>query len=521
MKMNSSLREKLQETNDFLLTFEVVPGRNVRGKSVEKVLSFARQAAQEGLLDALSITDNPGGHPSLSPDVLGHEIKEMGIDAIVHFACGDWNRYGAFSRALQLDRLSMENLLIVTGDYPTEGPEGMAKPCFDLDSVTTTCMLDSMNMGAEVFCIKGQHVESEKTNFLLGTTVSCYKYAESEVLNQYYKLLKKVRNGANFAITQICYDARKLHELQQFLRDNQCNIPVFGSVYVLRKASAQAMHQGGVPGVSIPPKLLNMILTEAQAKDKGKSAAIIRAARLIAVLKGLGYRGAHIEGPGVYDNVRAIILHFKQIQDNWRDFLPEFDFPLTAGFYLYEKDNSTGLNSTRLAKKSLRRPLPYAQQAVMKAFHWLFFHKQAPHYGIIKRMAKVIDNNVILNWLFCLFENISKSVLFDCQKCGDCALDDMAYLCPESKCPKFMRNGSCGGSINKFCEVNKDKLCVWVNVYERLKAHNQQANLKNRCIPPRNWSLNDTSSWLNYYLDRDYHAAVLPFCRRIKKLKSD
>lgn len=519
--MNSSLRKKLQETDDFLLTFEVVPGRSVRGKSVEKVLSFARQAAKEGLLDALSITDNPGGHPSLSPDVLGREIKETGIDAIVHLACRDWNRYGAFSRALQLGRLSIENLLIVTGDYPTEAPEGMAKPCFDLDSVTTTCMLDSMNTGTEVFCIKGHHVESEKTKFLLGTAVSCYKYAESEVLNQYYKLLEKVRNGANFAITQICYDARKLHELQQFLCDNECNLPVFGSVYVLSKASAAFMHQGGVPGVSIPAKLLNMILTESQARDKGKSAAIIRAARLIAVLKGLGYRGAHIEGPGVYDNIRTIILHFKEIQDNWRDFLPEFDFPLPDGFYLYEKDKSTGLNSTRLAKKSLRLPLPYAQQVVMKAFHWLSFNKQAPHYRIIKSMAKVIDNNVILNWLFCFFEDISKSVLFDCRKCGDCALSDMAYLCPESKCPKFMRNGPCGGSNNKFCEVNKDKLCVWVRVYDRLKAHNQEDGLKNRCIPPRNWSLNDTSSWLNYHLDRDHHEAVLTFCRRIKKLQSD
>lgn len=68
--ISNLLRQKLENTQDFLLTFELVPGRTVKGRSLEKVLSFARQAAEEGLLDALSITDNPGGNPSLSPAFL-------------------------------------------------------------------------------------------------------------------------------------------------------------------------------------------------------------------------------------------------------------------------------------------------------------------------------------------------------------------------------------------------------------------------------------------------------------------
>ncbi len=129
--MANLFRDKLENSNDFLLTFELVPGRTAKGRSVQKVLSFAQQAAKEGLLDALSITDNPSGNPSLSPDVLGREIKQIGIDPIVHFACRDWNRYGAFSRTLQLNRLAIDNLLVVTVDYPAQGAVGTAKPCFD------------------------------------------------------------------------------------------------------------------------------------------------------------------------------------------------------------------------------------------------------------------------------------------------------------------------------------------------------------------------------------------------------
>ena len=515
--ISNLFRQKLENTHDFLLTFELVPGRTVKGRSLEKVLSFARQAAEEGLLDALSITDNPGGNPSLSPDVLGKEIKQMKIDPIVHFACRDWNRYGAFSRALQLDRLSIENLLIVTGDYPAEGSEGTAKPCFDLDSATMLCMLDGMNNGTEMFCTKDHHTESERTSFLLGAVISCSKYTESEVINQYYKLLKKVRNGAGFAITQICYDARKFHELIRFLQANQCLLPVIGSVYVLNETTARFMNQGGVPGAFVSDKLLGLIQKEAKETDKGKSASMVRTAKLIAILKGLGYRGAHIAGATVYEDIKNIILRFREIHEQWEAFLPEFNFPYTGGFYLYEKDGHTGLNCPQAVEKSRRSLGACVNQTAMKAVHGLLFKKDTRCYPIIKNCAKVIDKNSVFSRLFCFIENISKSVLFDCQKCGDCALDNMAYLCPESQCPKFMRNGACGGSEKEMCEVKKDRLCVWVRVYHRLKAYGEESMLKNQCIPPRNWSLNGNSSWLNYYLDRDYHASALPFCKRIER----
>jgi methylenetetrahydrofolate reductase (NADPH) len=514
--MDNSFRNKLEDTRDFLLTFELVPGRSPGRRSVDKVLSLAQQAGGEALLDALSITDNPGGHPSLSPDVLGREIKQMGIDTIVHFACRDWNRYGAFSRALQLDRLGIENLLVVTGDYPTEGPEGTAKPCFDVDSVTMTCMLDGMNRGADTFCGRTGNVKPETTNFLLGAAVSSSKYAEGEVLCQYHKLLKKVHNGARFAITQICYDARKLHELQQFLNASQCTIPVLGSVYVLSSRAARALHEGKVPGASISQELLARVLAEADGPDKGRAASLRRAAKLIAVLQGLSYRGAHIAGAVGYDDIRTIILHFREIQNQWRNFLPEFDLPYPGCFYLYEKDEQTGLNADSLSKKARHSICAYLNQSVMKAFHHSFFDKNSLHYPLVKRCARVVEKTGVLRASLCLVENVSKSLLFDCQKCGDCALEEMAYLCPESQCPKYLRNGPCGGSDRTCCEVRKDRLCVWVRVYDRLRTHHEESRLKSHCVPPRNWALNGTSSWLNFYGDRDYHASALPFCERNK-----
>ena len=130
----------------------------------------------------------------------------------------------------------------------------------------------------------------------------------------------------------------------------------------------------------------------------------------------------------------------------------------------------------------------------MKGFHHTFFNKDTKQFRYLKGIAEIIDQADLLKRPFCLLEDVSKSLLFDCQKCGDCALVDMAYLCPESQCPKFLRNGACGGSEKTWCEVRKDKPCVWVKIYDRLKSYKEESNLKEGCVPPRNWALKVSSN---------------------------
>jgi len=59
-----------------------------------------------------------------------------------------------------------------------------------------------------------------------------------------------------------------------------------------------------------------------------------------------------------------------------------------------------------------------------------------------------------------------KGFLFDCQKCGDCALSKTGMSCPMN-CPKAIRNGPCGGvRANGMCEVKPDMRCVWVAAWD-------------------------------------------------------
>lgn len=512
--MSNVFREKIENTDDFVISFELVPGRTMNGKNIQNALEFARQAAEDKQLDALTITDNPSGNPSLSPDDLGREMKQIGIDPMVHFACRDWNRSGAFSRALQLNRMGIENVLALSGDYSGQSEIGTAKPCFDLDSTTLVHMLDGMNRNVKLPSKKTPPPPPEPTNFFIGAAVSCYKHSENEVMTQYYKLLKKIHNGANFIVTQLCYDARKFQELLMFLKQNNCDIPVLGSVYILSAPAARFMNKGNVPGIHVSDKLLDQVQAEAKMADKGRSAYLERAAKMVAILKGLGYRGAHLAGMAKYPEIKGVIARFNEIKDNWKEFLVEFDFPYAGGFYLYEKDEATGLNTDIDVKKAPKRLGARLKMAQMSVFHNLMFEPKAKHFGLLKGIAKLVDKSCILKKMYCLGEDVSKSMIFNCQHCGDCALVDMAYICPQSQCPKYMRNGPCGGSEMKMCEVRKENQCAWVRVYERLKIKGTTESLKCNCIPPRNWALDKTSSWLNFYLGLDHSASEVPHCQR-------
>jgi hypothetical protein len=93
-----------------------------------------------------------------------------------------------------------------------------------------------------------------------------------------------------------------------------------------------------------------------------------------------------------------------------------------------------------------------------------------------------------------------KRPAFGCQACGNCVLGHMEYVCPQT-CPKQMRNGPCGGSDMGRCEV-VDRPCIWVGVWQRASQAGRIDDLRTY-VPPPDRSLTGTSSWINYFLDRD------------------
>lgn len=81
--------DELLNPKKFVVTLELVPCRESRGRNTDTLKGIARDGFADGRISAVSITDNPGGNPSLSQDVLGSEIFACGLDVIVHFTFPD------------------------------------------------------------------------------------------------------------------------------------------------------------------------------------------------------------------------------------------------------------------------------------------------------------------------------------------------------------------------------------------------------------------------------------------------
>jgi methylenetetrahydrofolate reductase (NADPH) len=504
---DNRFRQAMEQAGKFVYTLELVPGRGSRGKTQDEVLHTAEQAARGRLINAVSLTDNPGGHPTLFPDVIGLEICRLGIDPIIHFTCKDKNRNQIESILYELDRIGVHNLLVMTGDYPRYGFEGLAKPVCDLDSVQAIRLINQMNQGLDIDGkAPGGGLRLPPTQAFKGCAVSPFKQLESETMAQYFKLAKKVAAGADFVITQVGFDARKFDELLRYMRLQGLNVPVLGNVYVLNLPVARAMNRKLVPGCVVTDELFRLIEKEAKAPDRGKEASLTRAAKQIAVLKGIGYKGVHIGGPHLtYEDVERVIGKSDEFSGRWEELVAEFSFPQADGFYLCEKDEETGLNADVIAPQKAR-PRKRLGYSIMRMFHRLAFAPGAPLYGLLCSLFSIIDGTR-LEPSATEIEYWIKFITSRCRRCGDCTLAEVAFLCPQSQCPKFLFNGQCGGSTEGWCEVFPEKRkCIYVRAYDRLKPHEEEESLKAEYIRPRNWALDETSSWANYFLGRDHHS---------------
>lgn len=504
--MENKFKQSLLDKSVFSVTWELVPGRGAKEKAQETVFLNAEAAAKSGKIHALTITDNPGGNPAILADYLGMEIVKLGIEPLVHFTCKDKNRNQIEGQLYALARANVRNLLVMTGDYPVSGFTGRAKPVFDLDPVHTLKLITELNNGLEIEAM-GKTQKLQPTDFFAGCAVSPFKRDEAEQMVQYFKLKKKVEAGAKFIIPQLGYDIRKFHELIQFVRENGWDIPVIGNVYILPYGAAKLMYENKVPGCVVTKELLSVLEKEKDAPDKGKQARLDRAAKMYGFFKGMGYDGVHIGGHGVkLEEVEYIIDKGEEFAKNWMDYVHEFQFPMPNGFYYYEKDEKTGLN-TKTPTNRKNRPLDTTVPAMYsfnRFMHELMFEPGKGLFGMMRSIVKSIDGSS-MEHAFTRFEHLIKVVLFDCENCGDCALFELAFLCPMSQCPKKQRNGACGGSFEGWCEVypNKKK-CIYVRAYARLKKYGEEETLRDIYVPPANWDFYHTASWINFFLGRDH-----------------
>ena len=477
MELPNPLREALT-AGRFCFVVELVASRLTREA---RLLAVASQLARVPGVVAGSITSYAGGAPGHDPIRVGTAARARGLTPNIHITCVSRDRAAIRKTLEDLHALGLENVLALTGDYPrASGPES-APPVFDLDSVQLISLLQELRQSGMAFWI--------------GAAVSPFKYTEADCAYQYLKLTKKIAAGADYAVTQLGYDVRKFRELKRYLDERGIRTPVFGNVYVLSGKGAEKMAKGEPPGCWVSPELLEKIRSETQAPDAGLAARLERAARMVAILRGLGYAGAYLGGNHHADHVRWMIRRSEALSARWEELAEEFTYAPKGGFYFYDSQPSPARGPGLIPRllDTMGRLFPVNKEGKLR--------------GFLSALLRWVDGSEVAARSLERLEFAIKSPLFGCQACGNCVLGHMEYVCPQT-CPKGMRNGPCGGTQNGTCEV-VDQPCIWVAVYGRAKAANRVDDLRTY-IPPPNRALSKTSSWINYFLNRDSRPGKMP-----------
>jgi methylenetetrahydrofolate reductase (NADPH) len=503
-----SLREKLDDSSRFLIATELV---SVRGSMSEgsaiRARSFANDLVACPEIDWVSVTDNAGGNPQLAPLALGRPMLYAGKEVVIHLTCKDQNRNGLESEAWMLSSEGFNNILAMTGDYPVTGAGGLAKPVFDIDSVGLISLLNRMNHGLAAGLSKAPGPLG-KTQFCIGAVTTNFKLREGEVIPQYMKLQKKIENGARFIISQIGFDARKVSELRCYMDAHVSrDTPLIGNVYLLSSRVAQIFHQGRIPGVVVSDPLFELCQLQGQSPDRGKAFFIEFAAKLIAICRGLGYRGAYLGGVHDLKSIEKILaLERSFASDDWKRFAAEIQFSRPNEFFYYQADPVTGLadgarETPRLPAASRHMTMVYH---ISKLAHDTMFEPGKPVANLGASLCAHARDPMQGPAPMRALEILGKSILYRCKDCGDCSLPDIAFLCPESQCAKNQRNGPCGGTREGRCEVDGYGDCIWLRAYERLKHENREQHMLDHAPVIQNQGLRGTSAWANLWLGRDH-----------------
>ncbi|MBN1908948.1 MAG: methylenetetrahydrofolate reductase C-terminal domain-containing protein [Pirellulales bacterium] len=486
--------------------------------SPSKLLDMAAALLDDPRIGWISVTDNPGGGPMLPPDWLAGLFPQRGDRLVLHLTCKDMNRNGLEAAAWRYASEGCENILAITGDYPTGGYGGTADPVFDLDSIGLIALLRAMNEGLPVPGRKGAIETLPATDFYIGCVVSPFKRHERELVPQYFKLQRKIEVGAQWVIPQLGYDMRKFHEVKLFLESRGLgHVPVIGNVYLLTRFVAKLFHSGKLAGCVVSDELLETCEKYTAGEDKGRVFFQELAAKQLAVFKGLGFAAGYLGGIHKAETFGQIIDLAESFGENdWRDFLPEICYAQPGEFFFFDHDPKTGMSDAGSINpeyvKSLARP-PKPKDATLgywisRKVHSLAFDRGKKLYGPMTRLFRWMHRSGkpgLLGRMAYWFERESKHVMYGCKDCGDCSLPDCAYLCPNSACSKGSRNGPCGGSCGGRCELD-DKDCFWARVYERLKYYGESETMFQGLPVFYNAELKNTSAWANTYLDLDHHA---------------
>ena len=257
----------------FVITVEMSPPKGI---AAQRMLASAKMLQEAGA-NLLNIADSPLARMRMSAWAAAHLVQQqVGLETVLHFPTRGRNLLRIQGDLLASYAMGIRNLFVTMGDPTKIGDYPEAMDSYDI--VPTGLILLIKQQFNEGLDKAGNSID-QATNFNVGCALSL---TPKDVEREMALLRKKVRNGADFAITQPVFDAEAAVSFIQLYEAtyNEPIIPIVAGIKPLYNIrNAEFLHHE-VPGIDIPEALRQRMR---QAADSQREGVLIAQETLAAI----------------------------------------------------------------------------------------------------------------------------------------------------------------------------------------------------------------------------------------------
>ena len=224
------------------------------------------------------------------------------VDAIPHILCGGFNREDTENLLIDLDFLGIENVVAMRGDALKT--ETYFKPEKNGNEYATDLVLQINNLNKGIYLDEDLQ-NSANTNFCIGVTGYPEKHMEAPSLDSDIHFLKqKIKNGADYVITQMFFDNKKFFAFVDKCRAAGITIPIIPGL----KPIATKKQLNLIPhrfSLELPDDLI-MAVVKAKDNDAVKQIGIEWCIAQSKEIVAAGFPALHYYSMGKPDNIKKI-----------------------------------------------------------------------------------------------------------------------------------------------------------------------------------------------------------------------
>jgi len=250
---------------EFVATVEMRPPKGIATQKMTASATMLREAGA-GFLD---IADIPLARMRMSAWAAAYLVQEStGVETILHFPTRGRNLLRVQADLLAAHALGVRNLFVTMGDPARIGDYPDASDDYDLASTGLIQLLkERMNAGLD----QSGALLDQPTNFTIGCATSV---TPADPEREAELLAKKIRAGADFALTQPCFDPEAARSFLHKYRSGSETIPLLLGIQPLYNARNAEFLHNEVPGIRIPQRYRDRMRASGDPVSEGVAIAL-------------------------------------------------------------------------------------------------------------------------------------------------------------------------------------------------------------------------------------------------------